>query len=98
MPGLVRIETHPGQPVMTGGVRLLPFAQCLTLRLPAVNFGLVWNRPVSVLVTGTDGQEQVLLVPDPTRQIVWSLYAAAGILAIFTVLSNLMRKANNERQ
>jgi hypothetical protein len=91
MPGLLHIETRSGIPVMAHKLRLLPFAQRVSLRLPVFNLGLVWNRPVSVLVTDADGREQVLVVPDPTRQIMWTLYAAVGLLAIFALFSKLQR-------
>jgi hypothetical protein len=77
---------------MAHNMRLLPFAQSVSFRLPVFNLGLVWNRPVSVLVTDADGREQVLVVHDPTRQIVWTLYAATGVLAVFAVLRKFTRK------
>lgn len=92
MPGLFRIETRPGLPIMAHNLRLLPFAQSVSLRLPVFNLGLVWNRPVSVLVTDADGREQVLVVRDPTRQFLWTLYAVTGIIAVLAVLRKLTRK------
>jgi hypothetical protein len=94
MGDLIRIETHPGQPVTAHGVRLLPFAKRLIVRLPVFNLGLVWNRPVSILVTRSDGQEQVLPVRDPTRQIVWSLY---GAIVMMVLLIGLINFTNSRR-
>ena len=92
MPDFLHIETHPGQPVIAQGVQLLPFAQCVTLRFPSSNFQLIWNRPVSVLTIGADGQEKVLLVRDATRQIVWTLYGAMLIIALFSALWKITRR------
>jgi hypothetical protein len=92
MPVIFNTETQPGQPVTTGGLRLLPFAQSVSLRLPGDRFGLVWNRPVSLLVTDADGREQVLDVPDPTRKIVWTLYGLMAFLAIVVVLWKTLRR------
>ena len=47
--GLFSIETRAGDPISTGKLKLVPFAQVFQLRFPLFNGGLVWNRPVSVL-------------------------------------------------
>ena len=86
MPGLFRIETHAGTPIAMNGVRLFPFAESLRLFLPMMNFGLVWNRPVSILAIGADGEEQVIPIRDRTREIVWTLYGAIAVLAVMTAL------------
>jgi hypothetical protein len=98
MPKFLQIETRPGRPISVNGARLLPFAQSISLRLPGGNAGLVWHRPVSVLVTDTSGKEQILEVRDPTRQIVWTMYAAAGLLAVSALVREFRRKAHNERR
>ena len=82
MPGIVSVETHSGNPVQTNGLTLIPFSQVVQVRLPGVPAGLVWNRPQSVLVTDNAGQEHTLPIRDITRQIVWSLLGAAGLMAI----------------
>lgn len=92
MPGLISVETTPGQPVTAHGWRLIPFATKWTFYLPVFNLGLVWNRPVSVLVTGADGSEQVLPVRDPTRQIIWALWGASAVLAIWITLTKIMKR------
>jgi hypothetical protein len=92
MPGLISVETTPGQAVMAHGRRLIPFATKWTFYLPVFNLGLVWNRPVSVLVTGADGSEQVLPVRDPTRQIVWALWGASAVLAIWLTLTKITNR------
>lgn len=92
MPVCLNTETKPGNPLAVGRLRLLPFAQSVSLSLPGHRFGLVWSRPVSVLVTGPDGQEQVLEVPDPTRKIVWTLYGLMAVTAIVAVLWKALRR------
>ena len=88
----LHIETQPGQPIIAHGMRLLPFAQCMTLRFPVSNFQLIWNRPVSVLATDANGQEQVFYVQDVTRKIVWTLYGTMVIIAVLTALRNFKRR------
>lgn len=89
----LHIETRSGQPVIAQGVRLLPFAQCTTLRFPFSNFQIIWNRPASVLATDANGHEQVLYVQDFTRRIVWTLYGTMAIIAALTALRNLKRRS-----
>ena len=86
MPGLFHIETQAGTPIVSNGIRLLPFAKSLRLYLPMINFGLVWNRPISILTIEADGKEQVIPIRDRTREIVWTLYGALGFLAVMTAL------------
>ena len=50
------------------GVSLQPISRVLAIRVGKWN-GLVWNRPVAVLVTGVDGQQQTLPVLDRTRRL-----------------------------
>ncbi len=61
------IETLPGGTIQSGPNKITPFSQAVKLMLPGSRGGLVWNRPVSVLVQGTDGSENVLPVVDVTR-------------------------------
>lgn len=61
------IETLPGDTIQAGKNKITPFSQAIKLILPRSMGGLIWNRPVSVLVQGADGSEQVLPVVDVTR-------------------------------
>ncbi len=61
------IETLPGGTIQSGPNKITPFSQAVKLMLPGSRGGLIWNRPVSVLVQGTDGSENVLPVVDVTR-------------------------------
>lgn len=63
----ITIETQPGETIQAGRNKITPFSQAIKLILPGSRGGLVWNRPVSVLVQGADGGEQVLPVVDVTR-------------------------------
>ena len=63
----ITIETRPGETIQAGENKVTPFSQAIKLVLPRPMGGLVWNRPVSVLVQGLDGSEEVLPVKDITR-------------------------------
>jgi len=64
---LLRIETHTGQPIRIKDSELRVRSQVVQLRLPIANGGLIWNRPVDVLVSNSRGQEQILPIQDLTR-------------------------------
>lgn len=72
---LLQIETLTGGPVIVKGTQLRLRSQVLQLRLPAGNGGLIWNRPVAVLVNTPDGQERILPVRDVTRVTILALLA-----------------------
>jgi len=77
------IETLPGETIQAGRNKITPFSQAVNLILPGATGGLIWNRPVSVLVQEADGSEQVLPVLDVTRIVQLALLGiglAGGIL------------------
>jgi hypothetical protein len=69
MSPLVAIETRAGEPIQAGNRTLIPFARSLRFQLPGRPGGLIWTCPASLLVKDSDGQEQVLPIPDITRRI-----------------------------
>src|SRR5512135_3097924 len=73
----LEIETRAGNPIQSGQFNIVPFAQVMHISLPILNDGLVWNRPISVLITGTDGQEELLPIRDYTRRIQWALWCTS---------------------
>jgi hypothetical protein len=88
MPDFVRIETHSTHPIKHQGRNLVAFAQSLSLQIPGLPIGLVWNRPVSLLVVDSDGQEQILPIKDPTRLIIIGL--ACGVLVTWLITRKLV--------
>jgi hypothetical protein len=81
----IQVENNAGKPRLAGTSVITPIARSLTIRLPGLQGGLIWNRPVSVVVTDKDGQEQVLPVRDVTRLAQLFLFglALAGSLAFW---------------
>lgn len=70
---LLRIETLTGQPLRVKDTQLRVRSQVVQLRFPNASGGLIWNRPIAVLVHTPNGQEQTLPVPDVTRSAVLGL-------------------------
>jgi hypothetical protein len=63
---IIEWQTASGNPVTVGDVTLTPQSQALTVRWPSG--GLVWNRPVAVLVEREGGTERIPIV-DVTRVV-----------------------------
>ena len=66
---IFQIETKAGPTVLAGTKRLVPFAQVIRVNFPGTTSGgIIWNRPISVLVQEPDGTDRNLPIPDVTRQ------------------------------
>ena len=90
---ILTIENQAGSPIQAGTNRILPFSQVVRLQIPGIKGGLVWNRPVAVLVQAADGSEETLDIPDITRQAQLTfLGAALGAAVIFGVFRLVTRK------
>lgn len=70
---LFRMETLTGQPVKIKDTQVRVRSQVVQLRFPFIHGGLIWNRPVAVLVRTADGPDQILPIPDVTRIAVLTL-------------------------
>ncbi len=87
------IETRAGATIQAGPNRITPFSRVAQLILPGGRAGFIWNRPVSVLVQSDDGSEQVLAIPDPTRQAQLTfLGVMLGAAVLFGFIRALARR------
>lgn len=67
---IFEIENKAARAVKSGSRQVIPFAQVIRLNVPGnKNGGLIWNRPVSILVREEDGQDLVIPILDITRQV-----------------------------
>ena len=73
---ILRIETRTGPPIKIPDGQLYVRSRLVQLRFPPANWGLIWNRPVAIVVRPSTGQEKVIPVLDMTRIAVLTL---AGI-------------------
>jgi hypothetical protein len=80
---LLSIETQAGNSYSTTGLQITPFYQLIRVRFPFLPAGLVWKRPVSVLVKDAAEREEVIKIPDLTRVMVWSLWGMWIVLPMF---------------
>lgn len=80
-------EFHNGAPIQAGSFTLVPFSQVVRLQIPGSALGLIWNRPSSVLVRSTDGQEYLAPVKDETRRVQIALFCGAFLTSLFYFLA-----------
>jgi hypothetical protein len=70
---VLRIQILTGQPIKVKDTQLRVRSQVVQLQLPFISGGLIWNRPIAVLVHTADGQDQILPIPDLTRTALLTL-------------------------
>ena len=80
---LVQFENRVGNPIKSGRYKIIPIEQSLQLQPPGMRAFLFWRKPSSVVVQHPDGTDEVLDIPDVTRQ------AQINILG-FTLLTSLI--------
>lgn len=87
----IQLETKTGEPVTAQGVTVTPQAQVLTVSIPAVHGGIVWNRPTGVIVE-RDGQREEMPVVNVNRWLAIGLGILPAVAAILAVAISESRK------
>lgn len=77
-----------GEPLQAKGLTITPVSRALTIQLPGMTGGLVWNRPAGVRVnpTGLPDSETFIPIVDTTRMIVWAIAAMMLAAAVALML------------
>jgi hypothetical protein len=97
--GLIHVETRAGAPIQAGENVLIPMAKSLRILIPGIPGGLIWNRPVAVVVRSAAGVEQVLPVRDVTRMALFSIWGVAlAKLLFFWLVSKRKSKARKNKE
>jgi hypothetical protein len=92
---MLRWKTISGDKVTVRDVTITPQSRALTVRWP--HGGLVWNRPVGILVEG-GGQTQHIPIVDVTRMAQLGLLGLSLVFSmVILVLSIRRRRDRNER-
>jgi hypothetical protein len=90
---IIRCQTVSGSSVTVGDVTLTPQSQALTIRWPYG--GLVWNRPIAILVERGQQVERVPIV-DVTRMLQLVLLGLGVTLGLIRfALKNRHRRDQN---
>ena len=79
-------QTSAGEPVVVNDLTVYPVARSYRVNMPGARGGIVWNRPLAVIVEDTDGTRQILPVIDRTRQLQIAIFSAGFIVTLLTWL------------
>lgn len=79
-----RIETVAGDPIQLDNAQLITFSQALHVRIPGLWGGVLWERPVSILVIQNDGEEEIIPIQDVSRYVIIAIFGVS-LLAWFVV-------------
>ena len=90
---ILRIETLTSPPVTIQDTQLHVRSQLVQLRFPTINGGLIWNRPVAVVLRTLDGQEKIVPISDVTRTAMFTL-AGLCVTGLFVLL--ILRRKKSE--
>lgn len=88
---LIQYENRVGQAIKTGPYQVIPIETSLQMQPPGMRTFLFWRKPASVIVQHPDGSDEVLQIPDITRQAQISLVIIAMIIASAFWLINRTR-------
>jgi hypothetical protein len=88
---LLSIKTHTSHPIRINNAEVRVRTQVIQLRLPVVQGGLIWNRPLVVVLRTSDNQEQILSIPDLTR-IAMLILAGLSFASMFFWIFFRLRK------
>ena len=91
---IIQWQTHLGEEVTVGDISLTPQSRALILRWPGG--GLVWNRPVAVVIKQGDRLSRLPIV-DVTRLAQIGLLGLGATFAlILLILSVQQKRGKNE--
>lgn len=77
-------RSHKGEPITVGDTTVVPQSRALLFTHPFG--GYVWNRPEKLLVQ-KNGQEEEIIITDPTR---WAILGVMGIVGMITAVFILL--------
>ena len=82
------VETNAGQAIKASEATITPFATAVRIGPRNAPFGMIWNRPTSILIQSAGGQEEVRQIPDVTRQVLWGLLGITLVMAVWMWVTN----------
>lgn len=86
---LIEFENRVGRPIKSGAYKIVPIEQSLQVQPPGMRGFFFWRKPSSIIVQHPNGEDEILEVPDITRQAQISLIS---ITLIFTLLIWLIKR------
>lgn len=78
MPGpMLRNEIHANNLLRYAGKKIILFTKISEINIPGGHASFRWKRPSAIWLQDENGQEQLIKIADPTRQIVLTLFGVA---------------------
>jgi hypothetical protein len=88
---LIESKVIAGDPIRIGRDRVITLTRSIRAHLFGLRGGLVWNRPIAVMIIEEDGTECVLPIRDTTRKF-QILLLAAGFVGSLLIWGFLRRR------
>ena len=81
-------QTSAGEPITVGNLKVFPVARSYRMNFPGGQGGMLWNRPLGVIVEDQQGKRQTIPVRDKTRRMQVAILAAGflGSLLAWMIL------------
>jgi hypothetical protein len=62
-------QTSSGDPISVGDLNVYPVARSYRMIFPGGQGGMVWSKPLGVIVEDQHGSRQTIPLPDVTRRL-----------------------------
>ena len=79
---LIQLENRVGKPIKAGHYQIIPIEGALQFQPPGMRGFFFWKKPSSLIVQYPDGSDEVIEIPDITRQAQISLVSFALIFSL----------------
>jgi hypothetical protein len=95
---LVQLENRVGNPIKTTTYKIVPIEQSLQVQPPGMRAFLFWRKPSSVVVQHPNGIDEVLDIPDVTRQAQISILGLAMLITLIFRLFTFLRAKDSIKE
>jgi hypothetical protein len=95
---LVQLENRVGKPIKVGPYKIVPIEQSFQVQPPGMWAFLFWRKPSSVVVQHPDGTDEVLDLPDVTRQAQISILGLTLFITLIFGLFTFLRANNSIKE
>jgi hypothetical protein len=79
---LIQLENRVGNPIKTGQYLIVPIEASLQFQPPGMRGFFFWKKPSSMIIQYPDGSDEVIEVPDITRQAQIMLVGFALVISL----------------
>ncbi|UCD98749.1 MAG: hypothetical protein JSV42_17660 [Chloroflexota bacterium] len=79
-------QTSAGEPIQVGELNVYPISRSYRIEFPKASGGIIWNKPLAVIVEDKSRNRQVIPIIDYTRRIQITLLLAGFFGTILTWL------------